>query len=802
MEGTTNNSGRMNGVKAPLLLFVLLALMGFVVYKDYLLFRKIFFFIGVGSDTLNYSYPFLYNEANYIAQHGLPSWSFNVGLGQSIFPFFLRDPFDIILYVAGKTHIYQWMVFIEYLKVVLSGLVFFYYLKALKYADYTAIVGSMFFAFCGFMIIGGCWYVFSFEVFNMAVLLLGFELLFTRRKRWLFPIAVALMAISQPFNLYIYGTFMACYILFRHAQTGRKDIGATFVNVLVLSLAGLLISAPFLLENVAQLLESPRGSGTYSYFATLSKAKYKLVDEKQLGTVVMRLFSNNLLGRGDGYCGWFNYLEAPTLYCGIPCLLLMPQVFAMLDKRLKKIFAVFLVAWVIPVFYPYLRYAFWLFSGNYYRAYAFFIAFIFIYFSLYALDQVITKKRKINPTVLLLTVVALFGLLNYPFFQQEELKFHSPKSVGRDAYWFVSIMLPVYTALLLLMRTGAMKWATYIFAAAVIFEMAYTSHITVSHMDELPYSRLSEKSGYNDCTADAVSYIKANDKTFYRIDKAYFSSPSWFRSLNDAMAQGYYGTSSYASFNQQYTVLYYKLMGVISKKYEHTSRWATGLLNHPILESENRVKYIISKEPMNPAWRQWYDSAATICDVHIFKSKAVLPFGYTFDTYIDEGSFDSLSEEKKDIVSLRAAAIGDEDTLKMEGLKRFAIQDTSSISGIDSAQFRSFAASLVEDTLKLSSFAETSISGTINVSRNKVLYLSIPYDEGWQVYVDGRRQRQLALDAGMTGILLKPGGHTIELHYRHRFFTIGLFISVIGIILYAILLMPALKYRRRTGAIK
>ena len=64
------------------------------------------------------------------------------------------------------------------------------------------------------------------------------------------------------------------------------------------------------------------------------------------------------------------------------------------------------------------------------------------------------------------------------------------------------------------------------------------------------------------------------------------------------------------------------------------------------------------------------------------------------------------------------------------------------------------------------------------------MYLSIPYDEGWNLTVDGKPQKKLILSAGMTGIWLNKGTHTIEMKYDLRFYSKGLLMNIIGIILF------------------
>jgi hypothetical protein len=236
------------------------------------------------------------------------------------------------------------------------------------------------------MITGGCWYIFSFEVFNFSLLLLSAELLMTRQKWYFFPLPVFLIGISQPFNLYVYGLFLFFYILLRQVQMGKfeiKIICSLLIKMIGAGFLGLLLSAPFLAENINSYMTSPRVGGANSYFHALSSSPvFALNDRMQAGTNIMRLFSNNLNGNGWFFNGWRNFLEAPLYYCGLPCLLLTPQVFRSLNRKTGYFFGAFFIILILPVVFPYLRYSFWLFSGDYYRAYSFFVSFYLIFYSI------------------------------------------------------------------------------------------------------------------------------------------------------------------------------------------------------------------------------------------------------------------------------------------------------------------------------------------------------------------------------------------------------------------------------------
>ena len=641
------------------------------------------------------------------------------------------------------------------------------------------------------MIVGGCWFAFSFEAFNMALLLLSVEQLFSKGKSWLFPIAIFLICISQPFNLYVYGLFLITYTVIRHVQSNNftlRSLGLTFIKMAGLGAIGVLLSGPFLLENIVQLLESPRGSGTTSYTHILSSSPmFATADALQLLTGITRFFSNDLVGDGESFYGWKNYLEAPLFYCGLPCLILVPQVFLFLEKRVRVLFISILILWLLPFIFPYLRYAFWLFAGDYYRAYSFFIAFFLLFYALVALDKIITLKR-INLTVLAVTVGVLLLLLSYPYFINiDTLKSPDSSPLDPSQFTFIIVMLLIYGILIFLMTKPAVAtYSMYAFLLAVAVETIYLSGTTINNMEASSTSELLPNTGYQDHTLDALEYLKKTDNSFYRIDKTYYSSPAKWYSHNDGMVQGYRGTRAYTPFNQQHYILYLQLMGIVKKDVENESRWAAGLAARPVLGSQNRVKYFFAKTNVNPLWSLTCDRLPTFGDVQVFKNKFVLPFGYTYNKFISEREFSELSDFQKDFVSLRACVLKDEDFSKAPGLTMFNLRDTLPVSAYNPDNYRQFVNDVSRDTLQIDQFDDRLLTGKISVPENKMMYLSIPYDDGWQLKVDGNAQRKIILSAGMTGIMLPKGQHQVEMSYHLRYFGVGLILSLAGAVAFVL----------------
>lgn len=791
------------GKKAFLFALFSIAIVAFFVFKDFLLLKNVFQFKDIGSDTLNGMYPYYYHYAEYFHKNGWPAWSFAEGMGQGIMSGFLRDPFQLIPIFLGTKSMPEIFIFIEVLKIIIAGGLFYLFLKTLKITNYTAIIGSLLFSFSGFMIIGACWYLFTFEALNVALLLLGFERLYQNNKWFLFAFGIFLAAISFPVNIFTYGIFFVFYAAFRFLQGhtfDRKKFFAMYGKLILVGLLGLLISGPFLLENVFQVLESPRGSGADSYFAKLSGSPmFATANKVEFGSSIMRMFSNDILGSGNNFTGIQNFLEAPFGYCGLISLLLFAQVFPLVTKSVRRWYIALFIIWVFPTFFPYFRYAFWLFSGDYFRAYSFFLSIVFILFSVYALDLIL-KYKKINLVALgvalgiwlILGTMKYSGVITGPDGQQYA---QTLKTDGGISLFTKAFLILYAIILFMLSKSKNPNQLKYALLGLIMFESFYLSQFSVNRRfvnanvpAAVSRKELKEKVGYNDYSVEAIKYIKDHDKSFYRVDKSYFSGGAMHGSVSDHKVHGYYSTSSYNSFAQMNYINYMRSYDVIAKNNEFASRWVSGLITRPlpVLQTLNNVKYILTKNrAQNAAWFTSHDSIAKFGDVIVLKSKFELPLGYTYNKYLAQSDFERLPTLQKDFVSLRAVILDDNELAKAPGLKKFNLSDTLPTNMFTWDYYKNCVDSLKKESMNTTLFSENKIDGNINVSENKMIYLSFPYDKGWHLKVDGKDTEKVLVSNGMTGVYLSKGNHTIDLEYHLKYFGKGLILTLIGIVLAA-----------------
>lgn len=76
------------------------------------------------------------------------------------------------------------------------------------------------------------------------------------------------------------------------------------------------------------------------------------------------------------------------------------------------------------------------------------------------------------------------------------------------------------------------------------------------------------------------------------------------------------------------------------------------------------------------------------------------------------------------------------------------------------------------------------IKGDICVSNDGYLNFTIPYDEGFTLFVDGKETKIEMTDTSFMGCVISSGSHTIELVYEAPGFKLGSILSIIGSLIF------------------
>jgi uncharacterized membrane protein YfhO len=702
-EYTKNNYSKyFNLLSLILLIFII----GFLAFSKYLSGEYLFFFKDIGSDSINQNYPALVHKVSLLKEGFFSKWSFYKGMGDIWNTLLPYEPLGVlrnmINYTGAKIAGVNFFVFGRFWQsfiffFLLTGIISFIYFRTIAVSKINAFIGALLIVFSGYMVVGAGW-GFSSHLFKAMFLLLAFEQLYLKKHWYFFPFAVIYLS-GNPFVLFIYAGFLLLYSLFRYFSVPENSFTGYLKlagQMILLGIVGLLMNFAQFYKAFIKMYNSPRVAGSASYSNILS-AGQDITEHANLGaTTLLRFFSSDILGTGSNFQGWYNYLEAPLFYIGLLSLLLFPQIFTYLNKRKKIVFGAFAGFWALTLFYPYLRYAVLAFTGDYFRyGFDFFIPFTILLYSILALNN-IDKNFAINLKLLFVTLVILLAVLYFPYSSIPE------SAINNNLRLLISLLLIVYTGLIILMTKSQYKqYAQIALLLLIVFELSYFSY--KSYAGRVPITReefAKDAGGYNDGTPQAVKYLKTVDKTlFYRCEKDYQSGNAEHGSLNDALAQGYYGTTSYSSFNQLNYVRFLEETGLIPKGDETSTRWITGFRGNPLLLTFGNIKYFFSKSAKSEMLRFGFDSLSVQNGIYILKNRFYLPFGYTYDKYIDFKDYQSLIHYQINPISLNNL----QQIFERDGNKQIWQQvapKLNSLSGINFTDKNQFIAAIEQKTGK------------------------------------------------------------------------------------------------------
>ncbi len=76
------------------------------------------------------------------------------------------------------------------------------------------------------------------------------------------------------------------------------------------------------------------------------------------------------------------------------------------------------------------------------------------------------------------------------------------------------------------------------------------------------------------------------------------------------------------------------------------------------------------------------------------------------------------------------------------------------------------------------------ISGRVDAKEAGTLLLTVPYDEGWTIYVDGEKTEYYPIGTALTGIHLEAGEHEIQMRFVPSGFKEGILLSLLCLLLF------------------
>lgn len=108
---------------------------------------------------------------------------------------------------------------------------------------------------------------------------------------------------------------------------------------------------------------------------------------------------------------------------------------------------------------------------------------------------------------------------------------------------------------------------------------------------------------------------------------------------------------------------------------------------------------------------------------------------------------------------------------------------------------------LADEQLEIKSFGDKKITGKITAKTDGVMFLSIPYEKGWRIYVDGKKTETVCLLNAMLGARISAGEHDIRIEYVPEGFPAGLVLSTSSAALIGVTIWFEKKRKKKKAAV-
>ncbi|MBR3309251.1 MAG: YfhO family protein [Lachnospiraceae bacterium] len=102
---------------------------------------------------------------------------------------------------------------------------------------------------------------------------------------------------------------------------------------------------------------------------------------------------------------------------------------------------------------------------------------------------------------------------------------------------------------------------------------------------------------------------------------------------------------------------------------------------------------------------------------------------------------------------------------------------------------------LGREPFEVEAFGDTYVKGSIDVSNAGMLFTTIPYDKGWNAYVDGKKAEVKDFYGAFIQLPLEEGQHHVEFRYRVPGKTAGLIISIAAVV--ALVVLSILRHNKK-----
>ncbi len=754
-------------------------------------------------------------------------YSWDVGLGAdfvSLYAYYLASPLNGLLVLWPRAYIIEFMTLLVVLKIALCGLTFAWYLKMHFRTNHFAIsIFGTAYALSAFMA-AYAWNIMWTDCMVLAPLvILGLERLIKEGRPLLYYGTLALSIWSNYYISIMICIFLVLWFLIQWVSCRESGFAAwlrfAFYSLLAGGTAAVLIipTAIVLGYSGAQGISFP--DTVEWYFNILSElARHMVLTESYTGA--------------DHW---------PNIYCGVFVMAFF--VLYLLNRR---------IAWKKKLPYVLLTVLFVVSFANNILDFAWHglhfptslpgrQTFLYIFVLLVISFEAFLYLRENR-----LWHVAAAGVVNAVFLAAVYW-FTDSETVSRESVGATAVFLGCYIVILTGYLLGTVKLRRLMLQVGCFAMLAeLTLNFDRTGLETTSRTAYVEAwEDYENVLDEAEELALGEGVLFYRTEELER------KTKNDAALYGYHSVTQFSSLMNLNVSHFYQDLGVEGGKNFYSASGMT-----PLLSAMFSVRYVLADNDMeeSPLCTLVASSGGT----YLYENKYVLPLGFMMSedvisawSYEDMGDIEAqnvlgylLGAAEQMFIPVPSVSSPGETVIEVEedGCY-YATYETKSVDtlnlGVSDGRTRTYTkvshgytldlgyceagttvtvtnssdatvaltvyrlnlsavetayGTLSEQTMEMTSFSDTKITGTVDVEEPGRMIFTIADEDGWTLYVDGSQTEAQAFGGAFLSVYLEEGEHEIELRYKTPGFRVGAVIS--GGCL-AVFLLAVLVRRRR-----
>ena len=734
-------------------------------------------------ETQHYLIPEYFRNLFYETGDLFPDFAFNLGGGQNIYYlsyYGLFSPIILISYLLPMIEMLDYLIFTMILVVLSSVSLFYFYLRKNNYSHLISFLCSFIFLCSTPLIFHSNRHIMFINYLPFLILgFYGIDQFITKKKSFLLIISVFLMILTS-YYFSISGIIVLFILaIFKYIKNNKyklKDIFYFSIKLIIRFFISIMISAILILPTFYTLFNG-RGNSSSNY-------------------LLSELFNINLFMLHDNYSMGLTYI----------CLIGTIFLFFKRGKAHRLLSLVILLISTIPIFS-------YILNGFLYISNKVLIPFIpLVLFNLAEFLSITFKSKWLKNSLIIYIIFSSLFLCIKSNMGETLIKKENNNLYEETSSYIKNIDDDFYRINFSFMKDK------------------YTNKI--SSLDE--YKTTIYSSSINKNYKDLYNYL-FNNSYPYRSDYIMNSS-------NNILFQMYMN-EKYLVTDYEYDYIYEKIYNDELKIYKNNYTLPLGYATNNIINEKdfekleypeniiNMLGRVVTKDKTNTKLIK----STTKIDYELISSENLTyekkDNGYLI-TSIEEGKMQlKLEEDTKnkiiiinfDILKNASCSNGDlgikindvKNILTCKGWKypnhnynfNYVIIgnknnildikfnkgeyniDNIKVSSIDFNLLKNINNSIDPFIIDKTKNLRDQITGNILVTENGYFTLSIPYDRGFNIYIDGEKIDYFKINKYFIGFKINKGNHNIKIIYKAPLKTISIVITIIGIITFLILLI-------------